>query len=287
MVESGEAAAALRFPSNFTADAMPSPGPPPRAPHGSVVTAYVDGSNSQYVQAVQRELLEAVQEALGEGGGRAPVAAETEYAFAEGARYIDYFVPGIMTFGVFMFTTLLTILAFVGERASGTLQRLLATPIREAELVLGYALAFSVIGLVQGAAILAVALLAFDAMNVGSTALVFLVMSLTAVVTLSLGILISAAATREAQAVQLFPLIAFPVFLLSGIFVPTESLPEWLHPLAYAVPPTYAAEALRAVMLRGEGLDAVWRELAALVAFAVVFLAAAVAGLKRSRALAA
>lgn len=280
-VREGDARAAIRFPANFTAGALPQGSTPAR---GSEIEIFIDGSNSQIVAAVSRALLEAVQATAREAGARVPVSVGTEFAYAADAEFIDFFVPGIMAFAALLFTTLLTILAFVGERTSGTLSRLLVTPLTEAELVLGYALAFSVVGVLQGAVLLGVALVVFDALVVGELWLVFLVVALTAIDALALGILLSAAAKREAQAIQLFPLIVFPTFLLSGIFVPTETLPGWLRPLAYAIPPTYSANALRDVMLRGWGLDHVWDEVAALAGFAFLFLMIAVLGLKRGRA---
>ena len=88
--------------------------------------------------------------------------------------------------------------------------------------------------------------------------LAFLVVILVAIDAMSLGILLSAAARRELQAVQMIPLIIFPTFLLSGIFVPVDALPSWLSPLSWLIPPTYAVAALRDIMLRGWGIEHVW-----------------------------
>ena len=74
-----------------------------------------------------------------------------------------------------------------------------------------------------------------------------------------------------------------PCFLLSGIFWPVEAIPVWLRPLSYAIPPTYAVNATRSVMLRGWGLEHVWVELVAMVAFTVAFLGLSVWTLHRSR----
>lgn len=300
-VDAGEVRAALLFPPGFTADATPTPpgepacvgippvqqcqpGTPPAPPRGTNLTIVLDGSNSQIAQAVLREVAEALQRTAEDQGNAPPVQVQTQYAFAEGATFLDFFVPGILVFAALMFTTLLTLLAFVGERTTGTMQRLLASPIRVGEIVAGYALAFGVLAAVQGAVLLAVAITLFDALVVGSVALAFLVVVLMAVDAMSLGILLSAAAQREAQAVQFIPLVILPAFLLSGIFVPVESLPSWLQPFSYVIPPTYAVEALREVMLRGRGIEAIAPELAALAGFGVLFLAAAVAGLRRQRA---
>lgn len=270
-----EVRAVIFFPDDFTASVQRG---------SATVRLVLDGSNSQYVAHVQRNLAEAMQETVQESGARIPVSVETAYVYAEGARYIDFFVPGIMAFAAMMFTTLLTLLAFVNERTSGTLTRLLATPVRGAEIVLGYALAFGLIAALQGAILLIVALWVFGAMNAGSLALAFLVVILVAIDAMSLGILLSAAAKRELQAVQMIPIVVFPTFLLSGIFVAVESLPAWLRPFSWAIPPTYAVEALRDIMLRGWGLAEVWPYILGLVGFGALFLSIAALSLERQRA---
>ena len=88
----------------------------------------------------------------------------------------------------------------------------------------------------------------------------------------------------EGQAIQFFPLIVLPTFLLAGIFWPVEAIPSWLRPLSYVIPPSYAVDAIRSVMLRGWGIGEIWVDLVAFLAFAVFFLSLAIWSLKRSRA---
>lgn len=266
--------AVIHFPQNFSASVQQ---------RNAEIDLRLDGSNSQIAVHVQRHLQAAVLAATQTAGGP-PLSVQTTYAFAEGAEYIDFFVPGIMAFAALVFTTLLTLLAFVQERTSGTMSRLLVTPVRGSEIVGGYALAFGLVASVQGVILLAVALWVFDAMLVGSLALAFVIVILIAIDAMSLGILLSAAARRESQAVQMIPLVVFPTFLLSGIFVPVEALPVWLAPFAWLIPPTYAVEAMRDVMLRGWGIVEVWPYVAALVGFGVLFLGVASIGLERQRA---
>jgi ABC-2 type transport system permease protein len=118
---------------------------------------------------------------------------------------------------------------------------------------------------------------------VGNVLLAFLVVALLAVVSQALGILLSSLAKREGQAVQFIPFIILPVFLLSGVFWPIEAIPAWLRPLSYLVPPTYAVDACRAVILKGWGLDKIWIDVAVLVAFAALFLVMAALSLKRKK----
>lgn len=274
-LESADVRAVLSFASDFSAGVAQGNG---------TIDLRVDGSNAQYVAHISRHLQLAMQEAVASSGARVPVDVQTTYAYAQDARYLDFFVPGIMAFAAMSFTTLITLLAFVGERTSGTLSRLLVTPVRGSEIVLGYALAFGLVASVQAVILISVALFVLDAMIVGSLILAFLVVILIGIDAMSLGILLSAAAKRESQAVQMFPLVLFPTFLLSGIFVPVESLPGWLRPLAWAIPPTYAVSAERDIMLRGWGLEHVWWQLLALVGFGALFLTIAAVRLNRQRA---
>lgn len=300
-VRDGEATAVLVFPPTFTRDVTPTegvaptPGPgglpvggtggtPPAPPNGTRIDIVLDESNPQLSGAVQRAVQEAMRDWAEERGASSPVEVETRTVYAEGARFIDSFVPGIMAFAALLFTTLLTLLAFVGERTTGTLDRLRSTPLTEGEIVMGYVLAFGAIAAVQGVLLLGAALLLFDVLLVGSVALAGLLIVLLAIDAMAIGILVSAAATREGQAVQFIPFIVLPTFLLSGIFVPVESLPAWLQPIAYVLPPTWAVDGLRDVMLRGWGLDRVWTHATVLAAFAIGAIGLSIAGLKRARA---
>ncbi|MEA3200786.1 MAG: type transport system permease protein [Thermoplasmata archaeon] len=270
-VRDGHATAALIFPASFS--------------QGGHAEVFLDTTQSQLSAAVLQSLADSLQKVARERGVSAPVAFDPAYAYpaAKDARFIDGFVPGIMAFAVTLFTTLLTLLAFVGERVNGTLDRLRATPVTEAEIVLGYELAFGLVAAVQATLLLTTALLLYHVLIVGPIAVALLLVSLTAIDAQAIGILISAAAQREGQAVQMIPFIILPVFLLSGIFVPVESLPAWLSPLSYLLPPTWAIQGLRDVMLRGWGLEHVWLHATVLVGFGLLFSGAAILALRRAR----
>jgi ABC-2 type transport system permease protein len=245
------------------------------------ITIQDDESIPNIKNTIQGTVASAITTTIQNQGIKSPVTINTDAIYGENAQFIDFFVPGIMAFVVFLLTTLLTLLAFVGERTSGTLDRLLSTSLRESEIVSGYAIAFGVIGTIQAAFLLTVALLVFKIIVVGNVLLAFLVIALLAVVSQALGILLSSLAKREAQAVQFIPFIILPVFLLSGIFWPIQAIPTWLRPFSYLVPPTYAVDAVRSVMLKGWGLDKIWPDVLALIIFAVIFLLVAVWSLKR------
>jgi len=129
-----------------------------------------------------------------------------------------------MAFIVYLLTTLLTLLAFVGERTTGTLERLLSTPIQESEMVGGYAIAFGSIGTIQALLVLLVGILVFKITVLRNVFVAFAVVALLAIVSQALGILLSNLAKREGQAVQFVPFIILPVFLLSRVFWPIQAI---------------------------------------------------------------
>ncbi len=283
-VTDGKKTAAIIFPSDFSENTQPQILGPGKVlpPKGTKVQIFIDTTDEQLAAAVTQSLAEAGQKLVSKQNA-SPVTFQTDYAFpkAKDARYLDYFVAGIMVFAITVFTTLLTLLAFVGERSSGTLDRLKSTPVTEAEIVIGYELAFGAIAAIQGILLLAVAYFVYHILVVGSVFLAGLLIILTAIDAQVIGVLISAAAKRESQAVQFLPFIIFPVFLLSGIFVPVQSLPNWLKPFSYILPPTWSIDGIRDVLLRGWSISYVWPHVLILLGFAIVLSVLAVLGLKR------
>jgi ABC-2 type transport system permease protein len=282
-VESGNAYAVLIFPKDFTRDVIQKLQNESYSGN-TTIELRVDKSNINVANAVTKSVNEALIETIEEAGGEAPISLDSENAvYGNNADFMDFFVPGIIAFVVYLLTTLLTLISFVGERSSGTLDRILATPLSEGEIVVGYAIAFGMLGMLQAALLLTVGILVFNITIVGNVVLAFVVIALLAVVCQALGILLSSLAKREAQAVQFIPFVVLPAFLLAGVFWPVEAIPSWLRPASFLVPPTYAAEAGRSIMLRGWGLDMVWPEIVALIIFAAIFLTIAILSLKRRK----
>jgi ABC-2 type transport system permease protein len=212
----------------------------------------------------------------------ASLAVDPVYAYGGGnTRFIDYFAPGVISFAIMMVTTLITIILFVNERRTGTLQRLLVSPAKEHEIVIGYSLAFATIGLLQSVVVLTAALLIFNISIVGNILLALLVVMLIGFGHQGLGILLSAGARNELQAIQFVPLILFPSILLAGLFWPIESIPSYLQPLCYIIPLRYGIDAERSIMLRGWGLGQVWIDIVVLIVFAMLTLTGSVLLLKR------
>ena len=282
-VEDGKAWGVIYFPSNFTKEMAAALVSRPGTSNSTQIPDVIlclDRSNTNVAQAVVHAVREAVMKAL-ERQGASGANIEVDPVYAGDADFIDMFIPGVMAFAGFLLTLILTLLSFVGERNSGTLARLRVSPLTETELVLGYALSYGLMAIVQSMVLLLVAMLFFHITIEGSILLAFFVVVLLAMASQALGILLSSAARSEAQAVQFFPLIILPTFLLAGIFWPVEAVPAWLRPLSYLIPPTYAVSALRSVFLRGWGISKIWKELLALVGFLVVFVVGSIVQLKR------
>lgn len=284
-VQDGKSYAVIIFPENFTQEIIQSQtGTSSGNSNSSTeITIKDDESIVNIKTAITGTVADAVTTTMENNGINPPVKLSTDPIYGQNAQFIDFVVPGVMGFIVYLLTTLLTLLAFVGERTSGTLERLLSSPIKESEMVGGYAIAFGIIGTVQAAFLLLVAIAVFRITVIGDVFLAFLVVALLAVVSQALGILLSNLAKTEGQAVQFVPFIILPVFLLSGVFWPIQAIPIWLRPLSYLVPPTYAVDACRAVLLKGWGLNQIWPDILALILFAVLFLILATLSLKRRK----
>jgi ABC-2 type transport system permease protein len=281
-VRDGEAWACLVFPSDFTQDVIDQASEVPYEGEPATIGLLLDGSAMNIAQAVlasvQSSMTRVMQQDL---GFIAPVEVEREMVYGEGASFIDTFAPGVISLAVMMVTFMLSIISFIHERTAGTLARLLSTPVREGEVVAGYALAFGMVGLVQSIVVLTSALLLFGIQVQGPLLLVLLILFLLGVGMQGLGFLLSANARNEFQAVQFIPLIIFPSVLLSGVFWPIQAVPEVLRPLSYLLPLTYAVDGVRSTMLRGWGLEHVWPELVVLALFAMAMLALSVVLMRR------
>jgi ABC-2 type transport system permease protein len=193
---------------------------------------------------------------------------------------------GLVMLGVFplVIMFLLTSVAMLRERTSGTLERLLTTPIGKADILFGYGLAFAVAAAVQAAvaSVLAYWLLGLD--TLGSQWLVVVIAIGNAVLGVALGLFFSAFANSEFQAVQFMPAVVLPQALLCGLFTPREEMADWLRIVSNVLPMSYAVEALTEVGIHAESTTTMWRDLFIIVACIVVALSAGAATLRRRTA---
>jgi ABC-2 type transport system permease protein len=244
----------------------------------------------------------AVQQVLRDALGQAGPAIESETIYGSGgdseSRFFNAFAPALVGFVVFFLIFILTGISFLRERIGGTLERLLATPVRRLEIAVGYSLGFAIFATIQVALILFFVLgtLNIDLADplpdinfglgvpiAGSPALAFVITLLLAISAVNLGIFLSTFARTEFQILQFIPLVIVPQGLLSGIFWPIDSLPGVLKPIAYLMPMTYGIDGLREVLIKGSGIDtwAVQLDIIVLAAVALVLAVGATLTIRR------
>ncbi|SHF70838.1 MULTISPECIES: ABC transporter permease [Geodermatophilus] len=190
---------------------------------------------------------------------------------------------GLTMLGVFPFVVmfLVTSIAMLRERTSGTLERLLTTPLSRLDLLLGYGTAFGLAAAVQAAVTVTVATTLYDLDVAGSLWLVVLIAVADALLGVALGLLASAFARSEFQAVQFMPVVVLPQFFLCGLLVPREQMAGWLQAVSDVLPLTYAVEALQEVGRSSTGTGTMWTDVGVVAGAAVLALALAAATLRR------
>ena len=189
----------------------------------------------------------------------------------------------LIMLGIFPFIImfLVTSIAMLRERTSGTLERLFTTPVAKADLLFGYGIAFGLAATLQAtiATLLASWVLGLD--TAGNIGLVVLIAVTNALLGVSLGLLFSAFAQTEFQAVQFMPVVAIPQILLCGLFVPRDQMAGWLEAISNVLPLSYAVEALQEVGANTEATATMWRDLTVVVGVVLLALVLGAATLRR------
>ena len=190
---------------------------------------------------------------------------------------------GLTMLGIFPFVVmfLVTSIAMLRERTSGTLERLLTTPLSRLDLLLGYGMAFGLAAAVQAGVTVTVATTLYGLDVAGSLWLVVLIAVVDAILGVALGLLASAFARTEFQAVQFMPVIVLPQFFLCGLLIPIAQMAGWLQGIAHALPLTYAVEALQEVGRSAAETTTMWRDIAIVAGVALLALALAAGTLRR------
>lgn len=263
-------------------------------PSFRVITPGIDPTDDgAHLGSLQRVLVEALA-----GNGAMPTIEREQVFGSTDADFLDAFAPALVGFFAFFLVFILTGISFLRERIGGTLERLLATPVRRSEIVAGYGLGFGFFAMLQVAVIMSFSLglvevpatgplpaftIGLGIANAGSPWLAFLVTLLLALVAVNLGIFISTFARTEFQVLQFIPIIVVPQGLLGGIFWPVSSLPDALEPVAWVMPLTYAVDGLREILIKGSGLGttALQVDLGVLAAVVVLLVVVATATIRR------
>jgi ABC-2 type transport system permease protein len=275
-LKDGSLVAYIVFPSDFSGQARAGTIAPDVHLEGSQ-----PGTVGPVLQALQQALISIATSAPGQG---LHVQPRVTYLYGgPGFDTLDYFGAAFIGLVVFFLVFVVTIVSFLNERSQGTLERLMASPLRRGEIVVGYMLGFTVLALIQSVEVLVFSLAVLKVHNSGNVALIFGLEALMAIAAVNLGIFLSMFARTEFQAVQFIPLVIVPQFLLSGILFSVNSEPRPLQVLSDVLPLTYAVNGLRDVMIKGA--DLTWSSLqldvGVVAGFLVLLVVAAVATLRR------
>lgn len=210
-----------------------------------------------------------------------PVYIRTEIRYNPGLRYLSYVMPGVIGLTLQLLTVMLMAVSITRERERGTLDQLMASPITRSELILGKLLPYLGMSLLNVITILFVADRWFNVPVREGLPLLLALCILFVLTSLATGLLISAVSRSQFQAIQIAVFYVLPVFMLSGAYAPIEAIPDTIRPITYLFPLMYFCRAVRAVTLRGADLTLVWKDLAILGGFVLIFLYWAVLSFKK------
>ena len=212
-------------------------------------------------------------------------APEIKESYQYGDKNTSFFtsmIPVLIGFVVFFFVFLISGMALLKERTSGTLERLLATPVKRSEIVYGYMLSYGLIAILQTAVVVLAAIWLLDVEVVGNLFNVIIVNVVLALVALAFGILLSTLAKSEFQMMQFIPLVIMPQLFFSGI-IPLSSMGDWAQTVGKFLPLTYSGDAMSQIILYGRSIGDVLSNIGVLLIFLVILTILNIVGLRRYR----
>jgi ABC-2 type transport system permease protein len=285
LMDHGSAQVAVRILPGFSRDI--------KRGNSASVQILVDGSNSntasivsnyanQIVMAYANKVLAARQSSRidSRAGAMAvqplsaiPVpTAQSRVWFNPDLKSRVYFVPGVIVNIIALVTIMLTAMSIVREKEIGTMEQLMVTPIRPFELMLGKLLPFAMVGIFEVILVVIAALLVFRMPLRGNLLLLFGCVLLFLLSTLGVGLFISTISQTQQQAMMSSFFFFMPAMLLSGFAFPIRNMPPVVQYLTYLNPLRYFMQIVRALFLKGAGVESLWQEITALLVFGVVIL---------------
>lgn len=191
------------------------------------------------------------------------------WVFSDNTKAFNTIAPAMLGVFPFVIMFLITSITTLRERTSGTLERLMTMRVGKGDIILGYALAFAIFGVIQSLITSAVAIYLLNMDVAGPLWFVIIVAIADTLLGVALGLFTSAFARTEFQAVQFLPALIFPQVIICGLFVPLANLPDVLEKIAYCLPLTYAVDALNRVTEQTSIVGEMWRDIAVVSAFIV------------------
>lgn len=286
LIDGGKAKAGLIIPASYASDIKRN-----KTPQTQMVldgtdptTARTAMSSGMLVSEVYSKNFK--EEALRKAGVSAVklpgISLNTKVWYNPNLESTRFTIPGLVGLILQNITIMLTAFALVREKERSTIEQLIVTPIRPAELILGKLVPYVIIGYAGFLFALAICIFWFKVEIAGSLALLLLLGFLFVYCSLSIGMLISTFAKTQMQAMMVMVLVLLPSILLSGFIFPREAMPFAISLLGYAIPVTYFLDITRGIILKGVGINFLLNDVIALCIFTVVILSIATLRFRKS-----
>jgi ABC-2 type transport system permease protein len=279
-ISAGRADLAVIFPVHFDRDVQTERSP--------AIQIIVDGQNSnsstiglgyasRILQSLSRDIIVEKLTASGQAQRLRLIEAASRVWYNPDLKSVFYMIPGIITIMLTVSTMLLSAMGLVREKEIGTFEQLMVTPIRPAQLLIGKLVPFALLGLLQLSLSLLVGLIWFRLPFEGNPLWIYLAAILFMLATLGMGLFVSTITSTQQQA--LFIAWFFMIFglIMSGFFAPIENMVPWAQTVSLFNPLRYLIAIMRAVLLKGSGLQHLWPEFLMLAALGVTILGLTVA----------
>ena len=240
-----------------------------------------DPNTGTTMQSYARAVISAYETDVAPAAGIVRIATATRMRFNPTLESVNLFVPGLIALVLTLVSALMTAISLSREKERGTLEVLLVSPLRPVQIIIGKVLPYLGLAFANVLTALLAAWLVFRVPFRGSVALLLAESVVYALVSLALGVLIAARAPSQ-RAAMMGAMVGtmLPSALLSGMIFPIASMPGWLAPVTAIIPARWFIVIARGIMLKGVGLDLLWRETLILCVMALVMMAAAVRSFK-------
>jgi ABC-2 type transport system permease protein len=271
LIDNGEARAGLVIPPDYSQQVSSSgaaqitfilDGTDPTVAATALSAAQMIGQRLATEVSVERVVRQRVAGAL-----QPPLEVRTQVWYNPDLISAYYMIPGVIGMILYALTSILTATAVVRERERGTIEQLIVTPIRSGELVVGKILPYVILAFLMVFEVLAIGHYWFKVPIAGSLWLILGVSGLFLLTSLGIGLLASTFAGTQQEAMLIVWMTLLPALFLSGFFFPLEAMPRVLQWVSYLMPLRYYLAVIRALMLKGVGIEAIQMEVIALAVF--------------------
>lgn len=286
LLDSGEVKAGLIIPANFKTELKKGKTPQTQLLIDGTdpTTARTALSSGMLISEMySRNIKEKTLKKIGfNPAASSGVALNTKVWYNPNLKSSRFTIPGLVGLILQNITIMLTAFALVREKERGTIEQLIVTPIKPLELILGKLVPYVIIGYAGFLFALSLCIFFFGVYPAGSLVLLLLLGFLFVYCSLSIGMLLSTFAKNQMQAMMMMILILLPSILLSGFIFPREAMPPFIFGLGFAIPLTYFLDIVRGIMLKGIGINFLWKDTLALCVFTILILSTATLRFRKS-----